>query len=101
LFIKHPNGDPVIIRRNVAEEDFEAARISIRIRDFEGVEDTEGILHNPLNHSTPHHYNLRSQSWNQQVRVGANTNEVGQGGSLGGIPIAGDPLDWISLNPIT
>lgn len=101
LFIAHPKCDPVIVRWNEDEEDFEAARISIRIRDFEGVEDTEGILDNPVNLSTLHHYNLRNQSWNQQVRVGANTNEVGQGGSLGGIPIAGDPLDWISLNPIT
>lgn len=97
LFVAHPNCDPVIVRWNQDTEVFESAKITIRIRDFEGVEDTEGILDNPDGLTTPHHYNLRNQSWNQMVRVGANSNEVGQGGSLGGVSVAGDPLDWKSL----
>ena len=94
----HPNCDPIIVRWNEDTEGFESARVLIRIRDFEGVEDTEGILDNPDNLTTPHHYNLRNQSWNQVVRVGANSNEVGEGGSLGGVSVAGDPLDWKPLS---
>lgn len=97
LFIAHPMCDPVIVRWEEDEEVFQAAKISIRVRDFEGVEDTEGLLDNPVNLTTPHHYNLRNQGWNQSVRVGSTSNEAGEGGSLGGLPIAADPLDWTTL----
>lgn len=99
LFIAHPMCDPIIVRWNEDTEDFESAKVHIRIRDFEGVEDTEGLLDNPVSLTTPHHYNLRNQGWNQMVRVGANSNEIGQGGSLGGNSIASDPLVWVPLVP--
>lgn len=82
LFIAHPLCDPVIVRWVEDEGHFEAARISLRIRDFEGVEDSEGLLTNPVNLTDSHHYNLRNQGWNQEVRVGTVSNEVGTGGPL-------------------
>lgn len=97
LFIAHPLCDPVIVRWDEDEEVFQAARIELRIRDFEGVEDTEALLTNPVALTTEHHYNLRNQGWNQQVRVGSTSNEAGVGGSLGGISIAATPLDWQTL----
>lgn len=97
LFIAHPLCNPVIVRWDEDDEVFQAAGIGIRVRDFEGVEDTEGIMTNPVNLTDEHHYNLRNQGWNQEVRVGSTANEVGRGGSLGGISIAGTPLDWVTL----
>lgn len=82
MFIAHPFCDPIIVRWMEDEQIFEASRISILIRDFEGVEDTEGILTNPVNLTDQHHYNLRNQGWNQDVRVGSTSNEVGEGGPL-------------------
>jgi hypothetical protein len=97
LFMTHPMCDPVIVRWNEETEQFEAAAISIRLRDFEGVEDTAALTENPTTLSTAHHYNLRNQSWNQTVRVGLTSNELGQGGSLGGIDISNQPLQWTPL----
>lgn len=85
LFIAHPMCDSIIVRWIDDLQHFEAARIDLVIRDFEGVEDTVGLLENPTVLSDQHHYNLQNQGWNQEVRVGTVSNEAGDGGPLGGI----------------
>lgn len=84
LFVAHPNLDPLVIRYNSDEEWFELGRITIAIRDFDGVDDGLEVSTEPSGLSDEHHYNLRNQGWNKRVRVGSTSNEVGQGGSLGG-----------------
>lgn len=100
LFIAHPMCNPIIVRWNEDTQAFEAALVKLRIRDFEGVEDTEALLTNPVNLTTEHHYNLRNQGWDQIVRIGSTSNEMGEGGNLGGLSIAGTPLDWTPLIPV-
>lgn len=95
LFVGHPMCDPIIVRWDEDEQNFEASRIQVRVRDFEGVEDGLALIDNPVTLSDAHHYNLRNQGWNQQVRVGTANNEAGAGGSLGGTPPPG--LDWQDL----
>jgi hypothetical protein len=82
LFIAHPYCEPLIVRWNALEEAFEAAEVTIRVRDFNGLDDTLNVTDNPTSLSTNHHYNLRNQGWDQMVRVGNVTNEAGTGGSL-------------------
>jgi hypothetical protein len=97
LFIAHPYCDPVIVRWNNGDQEFEAARVPIRIRDFKGVEDELNITENPTNLSDEHHYNLKNQGWDQQVRVGSVTNDLGTGGANS--PSTGTNFFWESLSP--
>lgn len=96
LFIAHPHCTPVLIRWNDDTKEFEYAGIPIQIRDFEGVDDGLGITENPSTLTDEHHYNLKNQGWDQQVRVGNVTNEVGEGGSNSPIPPS-NPLEWNSF----
>lgn len=82
LFIAHPNCDPVVVRWNSQSDVFEVAAIKVLIRDFEGLQDDLKVDENPADLSTEHHYNLRNQGWDQEVRVGTVSNELGEGGSL-------------------
>lgn len=82
LYIAHPVCDPVIVRYLSDTQEFEASKIEIRIRDFTGVEDDLEIEEQPDTLSDEHHYNLRNQGWDQQVRTGNVTNDIGPGGSL-------------------
>jgi hypothetical protein len=82
LYIAHPKCDSIIIRWNNDTAAFEAARVTILIRDFEGVEDNLQVTDNPTTLSKEHHYNLLNQGWDQKVRVGTVSNELGEGGSI-------------------
>jgi hypothetical protein len=95
LFIAHPFCDPIIVRYDNTSETFEAARVTIRIRDFEGVEDGLAVNENPATLSTLHHYNLKNQGWDQTVRVGSVTNDIGAGGGLSPSPTI--TLTWSAL----
>lgn len=74
LFISHPNCDPVVVKFDSQENAFKVAKISILVRDFEGVVDNLGVLENPSSLSTEHYYNLRNQGWNKNVRIGHNSD---------------------------
>lgn len=93
LYIAHPLCDPVLVRYDSSAQNFETARIEIEVRDFTGVEDNLGIEENPDALTDEHHYNLRNQGWDQQVRTGNVTNDIGQGGSLSP-GRSDDRLDW-------
>lgn len=82
LYIAHPKCDPVIVRWKPAAGVFQAARIKLLIRDFEGLEDGLSIVANPSSLSKEHHYNLLNQGWDQKVRVGSVSNEIGTGGTI-------------------
>ena len=82
LYIAHPKCDPVIVRWNSDSSAFEAAKVTILIRDFEGLDDTLSTDENPSTLSKEHHYNLLNQGWDQKVRVGTVDNEIGDGGTI-------------------
>lgn len=94
LFCAHPRCDPVIVRFNDVEDQFEIARIRILTRDFEGEEDGLGVSVNPSTLTKEHQYNLRNQGWYKTVRAGASNN--GGGGTTEDQPIA-FPLVWEDL----
>lgn len=79
LFITHPNCDPVVVRFNKDENTFEIARVTILLRDFEGVTDNLSVSTNPATLSSAHHYNLKNQGWHKYVRIGSSTNEIAEG----------------------
>lgn len=95
LFVAHPNCDPILVRFNSEENVFEVARITLLIRDFEGVPDGLSTSTNPVNLTDEHSYNLRNQGWNKKVRCGAANNELGGEDQLS--PSQDYPLDWIGL----
>ena len=82
LFIAHPACTPIIVRWDETSKRFEAAAVDIYIRDLEGVEDGLGVSENPPSLSQNHYYNLLNQGWDQMVRVGAKSNEIGAGGTI-------------------
>lgn len=96
LFVAHPYCDPFMIRWNNSTQQFETLEVTVRARDFDGLEDGLRIGENPTSLSTEHHYNLRNQGWDQQVRVGNVTNDAGTGGSISG-GTAPASRTWTSL----
>lgn len=82
LYVVHPACDPIIVRYNTDSSVFEAARITILVRDFDGLEDGLGVSEEPATLTPEHHYNLLNQGWDQKVRVGTVSNELGEGGPI-------------------
>lgn len=95
LFVAHPNCDPVLVRFNSEDEVFEVAKITLLIRDFEGVPDGLSPSTNPVTLTDEHSYNLRNQGWNKKVRCGAANNELAGDPVLQ--PEQDHPLDWTEL----
>lgn len=67
LFVVHPSCDPFYIEYTAATDSISTNRITIKIRDFEGVEDgyeiDERRTGNLAGIDAPHHYNLLNQGW--------------------------------------
>ena len=76
LYICHPNCDPVSLKYDEVLGRFEASRIKIYVRDFEGLEDGLGVDERPRTLSKEHNYNLKNQGWYKMVRVGRNRNGI-------------------------
>lgn len=93
LFIAHPSCDPVVVRFNDEENVFEVARITLMVRDTEGVDDGLSPGDNPTSLSNRHHYNLKNQGWYKPVRVGTRNNEL----SGGFVTEPNYPLIWDEL----
>lgn len=96
LFVTHPNCDPVAVRFNIEDNTFEIARLTILLRDFEGVEDNLGISENPASLSSRHHYNLKNQGWHKYVRIGSHTNEIASGSGNTDNEVT-YPISWTDL----
>lgn len=77
LFITHPSCDPIVLRYNATDKEFESAKITVYIRDFEGVQDGLALSQEPDTLSAEHQYNLKNQGWFQNVRVGAKSTSGG------------------------
>lgn len=75
LFVTHPLCDPILVRFKSDEELFEAARVELLQRDFEGIETDLSVSEEPTILSDEHLYNLKNQGWAQRVRIGDNTEK--------------------------
>lgn len=77
LFISHPYCDPILVRFKPETTAIEGSRITIKIRDVEGIEDNLKPGEEPDALTKEHNYNLLNQGWDQKVRVGTVSNELG------------------------
>lgn len=59
--------DPILLTYNSTSESLSSSRITIRIRDFEGVSDGLGINTRPSVLTKPHKYNLLNQGWTDDL----------------------------------
>lgn len=96
LFVSHPYCSPIVVKYDSTEDKFYASPINIFIRDFEGVSDGLAVGENPTTLSDEHHYNLRNQGWNQNVRIGHNTNEL-SGDIYNGDTNVDPNFGWVAL----
>ena len=63
LFVVSKAIEPIFIEYNSATDSITVQPISIKVRDFEGVEDNLEVDENPSVLSDAHRYNLRNQGW--------------------------------------
>lgn len=63
LFVCSPLIEPIRISYDVGTDTISVEEIEIRIRDFDGVDDSLDIDEEQLVLSTTHHYNLLNQGW--------------------------------------
>jgi len=63
LFVSHPKLDPIKIEYDSDTDTMEVSRISLRIRDLEGLDDELEVNERPSTLSEEHKYNLRNQGW--------------------------------------
>lgn len=63
MVVANADIDPVLIRYDADDDSFAASRITIRIRDFEGIKEVEANDFRPFTLTPQHGYNLRNQGW--------------------------------------
>jgi hypothetical protein len=63
LFVASPYIDPVVIEYDSATDTVSLLKVTIQIRDFDGVADSLGNEDQPTTLSKEHFYNLRNQGW--------------------------------------
>lgn len=74
LFVSHPNCDTIYIKYNDDTNTITTNRITIQIRDFEGVEDGLNFDVRPSTLSTAHKYNLYNQGWYADAQISETTS---------------------------
>ena len=63
LIVTHPYTDPFYVTFDLSTQVATATAINIKVRDFEGVEDSLAIDERPSSLSDKHEYNLYNQGW--------------------------------------
>jgi hypothetical protein len=63
LFVSHPYMDPVYVAYNTGLGTFTATKITLKIRDLEGITDSNRIDLRPSTLTDTHKYNLYNQGW--------------------------------------
>ncbi len=81
LFIVHPKCDPIVVVYDEDADTITQTAITIKIRDFEGIDDSLDIETQPPNLTNAHWYNLKNQGWWKDVRM------VTPGGGAGPLTI--------------
>jgi len=75
LFITHPLCEPIYVQYNEATDNISVAKITIEIRDVEGVEDNLALEQRPSTLSNLHKYNLFNQGWYGVTKTGASNEQ--------------------------
>lgn len=73
LFVTHPYCEPFFCSYNPDTQTHTETAISLKIRDFDGVEDSLDVQNRPTTLSSEHKYNLYNQGWADSVNC-ANSN---------------------------
>lgn len=63
LLITSKDTEPLLLTYNIITQSVSAQKITVTIRDFEGVDDGMDITNQPSTLSDPHKYNLQNQGW--------------------------------------
>lgn len=74
LFVTHPFCDPFYVTYDSGTETFTGNLITIKIRDFEGVDDGLDVDERPASLTNAHKYNLFNQGWYADVQKGDTTS---------------------------
>lgn len=95
LFVAHPLCDPIFVKYNQGSDNISVSRITIKIRDFEGVDDGLDSGVRPAALSNLHIYNLMNQGWWSEDII----RDLGYGNTLansyfGGWPSNSD-IPWL------
>lgn len=104
LFVAHPYMDPVYVTYNTGTDNFDAAEITVQIRDMEGLAEAVDVGNRPTTLTDTHKYNLYNQGWAPFETGGLNdprptggTTVTNNQVSLPTGYLAGDPLStWIA-----
>lgn len=67
LFICHPYCDPIYVKYTDSTGTITTTRITLKIRDIDGLKDSLGVSERPTTLSTNHKYNLHNQGWGKSV----------------------------------
>lgn len=77
LFVVSENIEPIYVTYNVAGDTLTAAQINVKIRDFDGVDDSLDVDERPgTTPSTEHKYNLYNQGWQETVKLTGGGNDT-------------------------
>jgi hypothetical protein len=71
-FVCNQNMDPIYITYDEIAHTFTATKISIKVRDFKGLEDGLRLDERPTTINAIHWYNLRNQGWAGQKSIAMN-----------------------------
>jgi hypothetical protein len=76
LFVTHPYLESFTVAYNPTTETFTNTQINLRIRDFEGVDDSLDVTARPTTLSDSHKYNLLNQGWTTGGQVYTSTTSI-------------------------
>lgn len=99
LFVTHPTVEPLYLSYDSSTQTVTATAITVKIRDFEGLEDSLDTDERPSSLSTAHSYNLRNQGWTDRELNVFNTATFTQAGttSSGNTAVTGSVTDKIAV----
>jgi len=74
LFVTHPYCEPMRISYNTSTDVATATNITLKIRDFQGVDDTLTFDQRPVTLTGSHRYNLANQGWTSSYVLTSTTS---------------------------
>jgi hypothetical protein len=73
LFVTHPFCEPFFVSYDPILDEITSSQITIKTRDFIGVDDGLGVRERPNALSDTHRYNLYNQGWFKKVQIQGNS----------------------------
>jgi hypothetical protein len=79
LFVSHPLCDPFYVSYNQTTNSFTPRRITVQIRDIEGIDDGLATSTRPATLSNTHRYNLLNQGWYHRFSFSTGSSTINTG----------------------